>query len=310
MKLRSTLPLFVGLVAASCGGETADSGAEEATEMASVAEEMTPAEAALDEFTGEFAEYYNMHDAAAVANMYAEDAITLLADGTIATSRDQILANLENAMSSSPSLTLEPAARIVLDDHAVARGHFTVNTTAGEQAVEMGGNYLTVFTRGEDGGWQVQAVITNYDAPPPEGMPRGTTPGETPEDAGTMKEVTDFYATHFNMGHASMVADLFTDDGFLARPNAPAAEGRAAIEAALQAAIDQGVSNLVIHDVRTQELGEGWAADMGWHTADVATPDGTMSNAGTYISLLKQQEDGSWKLHWLVANGLPATDDM
>jgi ketosteroid isomerase-like protein len=60
-----------------------------------------------------------------------------------------------------------------------------------------------------------------------------------------------------------------------------------------------------IHDVSTLELAPGWALDGGWWIVTETTASGDVSFDGIYMHLMRQQEDGSWKIHWAVVNGGP-----
>jgi len=118
-----------------------------------------------------------------------------------------------------------------------------------------------------------------------------------------MTEVSDYFATHWNMGHPAMVADMYTDDAMQSLSNGPILEGRAAIEAELAVRIEAGVK-ITIHDVATLPLGEGWAVDGGWY--QVNAPDGgDVVQVGSYLNIMKQQADGSWRIHRSVSNAQP-----
>jgi hypothetical protein len=60
-----------------------------------------------------------------------------------------------------------------------------------------------------------------------------------------------------------------------------------------------------IHDVGTMELAPGWAHDGGWWVVTDIEASGPVSFDGTYMHLMRQQEDGSWKIHRAVVNGSP-----
>jgi hypothetical protein len=66
-----------------------------------------------------------------------------------------------------------------------------------------------------------------------------------------------------------------------------------------------GTQEIEIHDMGTIELEPGWAIDGGWYTLNTTTPEGAITQTATYLSLLRQQADGSWKIHWSVSNGQP-----
>jgi ketosteroid isomerase-like protein len=126
---------------------------------------------------------------------------------------------------------------------------------------------------------------------------------DTPADEGTMKSVSDYYATHWNMGHASMVADTYTEDALESFSSGPILRGRAAIEAAIQERMTAG-AKLTLHDVATMPLADGWAADGGWFRLDAADGSGPVQ-MGAYLNIMKQQADGSWKIHRSVNNAQP-----
>ncbi|MCI0436236.1 MAG: SgcJ/EcaC family oxidoreductase [Gemmatimonadetes bacterium] len=300
MKLRLPVVLVAGALALACAGETGEQASETA-EMATMAAD----EAAIDQIRTDYLTHYNMHHAPMVADMFADSAVFLGADGTVAEGKAAILANLEADMAGSPTLSLTPSETQVLGDAAVARGTYSVTATpeAGT-AMTLTGNYMTAFMR-ENGTWKIFAVVTNFDAPPPEDLPRGESPAEPPPENGTLTSLYSAYTQHHNLGHAPMVADLYTEDAFVAFPDAPAATGRAAIEASLAERMAQGNPQLTIHAVGTEELGE-WAIDGGWYEVKTTTEQGETTASGAYMLLARRAADGSWKIHWLVSNGRPA----
>jgi uncharacterized protein (TIGR02246 family) len=168
------------------------------------------------------------------------------------------------------------------------------------------GYYMSVATR-VDGAWKLTGVVTNFNATPPEGMAYvESTDTEPPPEEGTMADMVAAYETHFNLGHAGMVADLYTDDAIAALANRSAVEGRAAIEALMSERMAAGSPQIDLHDVGTWDLGEGWAVDGGWYSMTATGPDGPVATMGAYMSLVQQQADGTWKIHRVVTNSQPA----
>jgi ketosteroid isomerase-like protein len=161
---------------------------------------------------------------------------------------------------------------------------------------------MTYFTR-ENGAWKIRAVVTNYDAPPPEGLPRAAADSSVPPENGTMKDLANEFATHHNMGHASVVAGLFSEDAVVAFPNSKPAQGRAAIEAGLTALMAEGSPQITIHDVGTVQLDQNWVLDGGWYEIKSKTAAPT---AGAYMFLARKDPDGTWKIHREIANSGPA----
>ena len=113
------------------------------------------------------------------------------------------------------------------------------------------------------------------------------------------------YTQHYNLGHASVVAGLYTDSAFSAFGDAPAKQGRAAIQAYLTEQMAQGSPQLTIHEVGTTEFPDGWAIDGGWFEVKATTPQGPAARMGGYMLLARRGADNSWKIHWSVTNSGP-----
>jgi uncharacterized protein (TIGR02246 family) len=311
MKPRILPLLCVALLTISCGGDAAeDMNADAATEAAGDAMAETPSadEAALEQLRADYVQHYNMHHASVVADMYADSAVWLSADGSVLEGKAAILANLEQVMTGSPTLSLTTRDKMVFGDWAITIGDYSVQTTPPEATapITFAGHYMAGFHK-VDGAWKSEGVITNYNAPPPEGMPAApASDSEPPAEAGTMTDMLTAYETHFNLGHADMVADLFTDDATVAFGNLPIGTGRSAVLSSLQQRLAIGDSPQVdLHDVYTMDFGDGWAVDYGWYTITATSATGPVGQTGAYITLARQQADGSWKMHWLVSNAQP-----
>ena len=156
-----------------------------------------------------------------------------------------------------------------------------------------------------DGEWQTGAVITNYDEPPPPDLPRGEAPAEAPPELtdSPLSELTEYYATHFNMGHGDMVASRYAEDAVAAFANMPMASGRAAIAEQLNARVADGNPQLTIHEVEAMDIGDGWFVGGGWYESSSASGD----TSGAYILLARAGDDGNMQIHWVVTNGNPVT---
>lgn len=286
----------VGALATACAGDKAGDQANDAA----------AAQAAIDKLHADYITHFNLHHASTVADLHSDSAGFYGADGSIDGDKAAILKGLEETMAASPTLTLAPAETKVFGDQALTRGSYTIAMTPpGATALNLSGNYQTLF-RHENGVWKIAAVVTNYDAPPPAGLPRDTTMTAPPPDGGTLKDLVASYAQHYNMGHASVVAGLYTDSAYSAFADAPAKQGRPAIEAYLTEQLAQGSPQLTIHEVATTEFPDGWAIDGGWYEVKATTPEGPVNRAGVYLLLARRQADNSWKIHWSVINGGPA----
>ncbi len=306
MKLRLSIAVLASLAVAACAGDAGQEGMAEdaAVEMSPMAAD----EAAIDQIRMDYVEHYNMHHPDMVAALYADSAFWLGADGRVSMGKEEILAGLTDAMAGSPTLDLTSDETMVMGDNAVARGQYTVSVTpeGAAEPMTLAGAYMTYFVR-VDGEWKINGALTNYNAAPPEGLPYAEgTSDEPPPEEGTMGELITAYETHFNLGHASMVADLFTEDGVAGYGNLPVRTGRAGIETTLneRLAISPQID---LHDVGTIELGGGWALDGGWYELTATTEAGPANTQGGYLILARQAEDGTWKIHWAFSNSQPAT---
>jgi len=305
MRVRSGVVFLIAGTLAACGpdtGEQADSmPAAESTDMAS-------AEAAIDQIRTDYMADFNNHDAAGVASMFADSAVVLAANGDVQEGREAIQAALTEQMAGSPTGQVEKGETMVFGDAAVDRGTYTMNTTTPDgTAMGVSGSYMTVLGQ-TDGAWKIEALILNFNAPPPEGYPMADeSMAEPPPESGTMAALANAYMEAFNSGDAAAVAALYTEDAVAGFANEPVAMGTAAIEAANAASFAEGSPKLEIHDVYTQPLSDGYALDAGWYTVTATTPDGEVQNGGTYTLLCRQAADGSWKIHWSVVNGHPVT---
>ncbi len=298
MTNRFSLILTVGVLASACAGDKA----------APPAADGAAAQAAIDQLHADYVTHFNLHHDSAVAALYSDSAVALGADGAVEMGKPAILKGLQRRLAGSPTLTLNAAETKIFGDRAASRGSYTIAMTPpGGAAVTLAGNYMTTFVR-DNGAWKIGGVVTNYDAPPPAGTPRDTTPpaGPVPPDNGTLKDLVAAYTEHYNQGHASVVAGLYTDSAFSAFGDAPAKQGRAAIEAYLTEQMAEGSPQLTIHAVQTTEFPDGWAIDGGWFEIKATTPQGPVGRMGAYMLLARRGADNSWKIHWSITNVGPA----
>jgi ketosteroid isomerase-like protein len=296
---RATVLVLAGVFAACAGGQ--DNQAEEG--MAEHATEMATPEQTLESIPANYAGHINANQPDMIAAMYTDSAVVLSADGTIAGGKDQILAWIQGQQAGSPSATITPAEQMVEGDLGIQHGTYQVTATPpGGTAVTQSGTFMTIFKKVGDE-WKIDGLLTNFDAAPPEGFQWVKYEGEEPPENGTMKEFTDNWAKHFNLGHANMVADFYTDDAKVAYGGRPMVEGRAAIEAELTALIGDTKPQIKIHDVYSRPFGPDHTIDVGWFESSVG---GKPYRTGEYMTLSQKQADGSYKAMWHISNGRPA----
>jgi uncharacterized protein (TIGR02246 family) len=103
------------------------------------------------------------------------------------------------------------------------------------------------------------------------------------------------FVAAFNAGDAATVASFYTEDAALLPPGGARVDGRAAIQAFWQGAIDSGMKIDDLHAVEV-EARRDLAGEIGVFTLSVPGDSGTTQVAGKYIVVWKR--DGhSWRLH-------------
>jgi uncharacterized protein (TIGR02246 family) len=130
-----------------------------------------------------------------------------------------------------------------------------------------------------------------------------TAPAETPAptaDEMAVEQLAADYETHYNMHHASVVADMFTDSAVVLLANGSHGMNKAEILAGLEA--DMAASPTLTIDPAASLVFGDVAVSRGSYRAS-ATPPGAseLSTSGHYIGI-NQREDGAWKIQLLVTN--------
>jgi uncharacterized protein (TIGR02246 family) len=300
-KYLSTFLLLV--MAAGCASDAPPEEAEMAQEAAAEPAMASDAEA-IEAVRTYWAEHYNMGHADMVASTYAADAWVGAADGQMAEGTEAIAGWLQGSMEGGSQITLETGETIMMGDQAVSWGTYTIETTREGTAMAFSGSYMNAMNK-VDGEWKISVSLANYDAAPPEGWAWAAMEGDAPAEEGTMGDLVGEYETHWNLGHPDMVADLFTENAMAAYGNTPPTHGRDAIAALLAERMGETPPALDIHDVATMEMEGGYMLDGGWY--EMATPDGAVVQAGMYLTLGIQSEDGTQKIHWMLSNALPGS---
>jgi ketosteroid isomerase-like protein len=300
---RSAIPVVFGLLITACAPE-AEQAAEEMAEATT--QEYESAGSLIATLESNYEEHYNLGHASMVADLYADDAIVMNANSAVNKGRDAITASLEEFITTfSPVLTINPAEQVMVGDWVVDRGSYTQEISPeGGDAVTLSGYYMSLSQRTEEG-LRLHRLAVNSDGPPPIPMPGPEMVETEAMSGGPLADLIALYAEHYNMGHESMVSDLYTEDGVSMFAEAPASNGRAAIEAAIAERMGEGSPQLTIMDAETVMLGEGWAVDRGHYTVEATVEGQSVTQSGTYMSLCREMDDGSWKLHWGLTNAVP-----
>lgn len=117
-----------------------------------------------------------------------------------------------------------------------------------------------------------------------------------PDADAAMATITDYWQTHYNMGHGSMVASKFDEDGVLWGSSGAMLYGREAIGEGLQSRMDAGSSEIAIHPGAAMAFGDQIVA-----RGHYVLSGGDARNSGYYIAVA-EDADGEWALKGMVAN--------
>jgi uncharacterized protein (TIGR02246 family) len=99
-----------------------------------------------------------------------------------------------------------------------------------------------------------------------------------------------------NSRNAKEVAALYSEDAVLLIPNEAHIKGRSAIESLINSQIQEfGLSDLQITTDETQEVGDA-LLQSGTYTMKAKGPKGTMPVSGDWVTLLKKDADGNWRI--------------
>lgn len=301
MKTRTLTPLFVALAMAACGGDGGDASAEA---DAYAAPEMSADEQALADVSEYWATHYNMGHPDMVASVYGPEAWFLASNGRLAVGPEAIAEALGANAAASPQIAVTAGEQMIFGDQAIAWGTYTMTMSPeGAESISYGGTYMTQSAK-MDGDWKIVGHIGNLTDDPFEGFEFTSPEGEPGPNEGTMGDLLGAYETHFNLGHPTMVADLYTDDAMASFSRGGPVHGHDAISGTLTTLMETNPSQIQINDMMTNDLGDGWSIDGGWYA--LSPPDGgDPVQIGGYLNLLKQADDGSWQVHWSVTNAWP-----
>jgi uncharacterized protein (TIGR02246 family) len=125
--------------------------------------------APIDAVRNQFQTAYNAGDAAAVAALYADDAVMQPDHHAAVVGKAAITQYYQDAFSQAAmNISITPGQTERMGNMAHEHGTFTVTVTpkAGGNAMTDQGNYLVILEQGADGVWKLAHDIDNSDHPP------------------------------------------------------------------------------------------------------------------------------------------------
>ena len=119
-----------------------------------------------------------------------------------------------------------------------------------------------------------------------------SSPAHADEADKAIRAQLDVFEQAFNSGQGGKLAGLYTNDAVAFPPGSARVEGREAIGAMWQGAINSGIKDLELEAVEITPAGENTAYEVG--RVSMKTPSGPAE--GKYIVIWKN-DDGVWRLH-------------
>lgn len=287
-------------IIAGCGGEATEQEAvtEEPQAYAAGADADAEAVAALADY---YETHFNMGHGSMVADKFSEEALQWTGNGDMVFGREAIATSLTAQIDAmSPQISLTQDEVILFGDAAITRGSFSLTGTVDGESIANTGNYMSLSTRAEDGTWSLEGGVSNLDS-----ETQTIAPGEAmdmPEGEGAelLTDVMEYYVTHMNMGHGSMVAERYTEDAVGMFSGAAALMGRTAIEARMNALAEAG-AQMQITPWSARALDDDNITGIGTFT--IETADGTAN--GHFAGLWKRGDDGVLRAHWILSSNHP-----
>ena len=129
--------------------------------------------AAINQVRATYETAVNAGDAAAVAALFTNDAISMPPSEPVLMGKEAIQSNLQSQLDQFKyEITITQDEAVGAGDWAYGRGTYALKATpkAGGKAVDITGKYLNIMQHQPDGSWKIARHIWNSDSPPPAAM--------------------------------------------------------------------------------------------------------------------------------------------
>jgi uncharacterized protein (TIGR02246 family) len=266
-----------------------------------------PAEPDMEEVTAEveafFTEYaasLNAGDADRYIQLWMEEGVQLPPDAPPNVGRDTIYAGqaAEFEQVAYEDMAIQVEDVMASGDMVVARGTYALSVVPkdGSEPIPVDGKYMSVLKRQPDGSLKLYRDIFNSNVPP-------AAPAEPDmeEVAAQVQAFWDEYSAANVAGDAERWIALWEEDGVKMVEGAPPfdIEGKENILASKQASLARAIINEMTITNQEVEVGGDLAFVRGVFDLILTPVAGgdSVHFDGKYMSILKQQPDGSWKLY-------------
>lgn len=116
-------------------------------------------------------------------------------------------------------------------------------------------------------------------------------------DIGAINEIWSQYVIGGNTGDLDLWISLWDDDGIRMAPDTPAVFGKDQIRTQMTIPFEQFTFEISVTPEENQVAGD-WAFSRGTYTLSLTPKAGgeTSQFSGKFLTILKKQADGSWKI--------------
>ena len=119
-------------------------------------------------------------------------------------------------------------------------------------------------------------------------------PGFSPDDEGTIRGLSQDFATAFNTGNYDHVSALFAPEGVWVASHQEGATSPRAIEKSFRQLGEAGHQDLRLHTMRVDQWGE-IAMEIGHYTVAIRLANGTTTiDRGNFVNVWRRL--GAWRL--------------
>ena len=282
-----------------------------------VAGAQTPNEdvtAAVNAIWEEYAASVIASDADRWIAQWTEDGVQMPPNEPLVEGKENILARTGGFMAAAPTHAMEITNLEVQSagEWAYSRGVYTVNFTFAETGEEgtVDGKFMTILQRQSDGSWKIYRDIFNSNVPPAN-APAPVVDVEAVTDA--VLAIWDEYEASILAGDADRWIALWAEDGVQLPPGAPAVNGKEAIYAGIVSDLDTFEYTEFVITPEELSVNGDMAISRGVYSLTFVAKTGgdPMQLDGKYMTHIRQQPDGSWKIYRDIFNSNvpPATPE-
>lgn len=238
---------------------------------------------------------------------WTDDGVQMPPNQPFIEGKENIYESVAANMAAGPTtdFVITPLETTSAGDWAYSRGVYTVTFPLGDSGEEgmIDGKFMTILQRQPDGSWKIHRDIFNSNVPP---AAPATAPAEVDEEAVTeaVEAIWDEYEASLLDGDADRWIAQWMEEGVQMPPNMPPRVGRETIYEAVSGFLTDFEYTEFVIDNEDVEVNGDLAFAWGTYAATFqAKDDGEpMQVEGKYMTILRQQADGSWKIYRDIFN--------